>query len=249
VEVKSPLQTEYTTLLYNYKSFLCTLSHQNSCCNYSKRSSEQQRGAKHWNQRQRCKQMQQQVPCKLVTIKSSSKTNCTESVTNRFQQNEKRSHRPTRSTRLELTYKAHTLTFYSQKSNCTLQSNTHPLGKSSLSCNSRTKRYQPKRVTYLQKEEKYTKPNYSCFPLNIRESTPSSRLTVRVNRNIVTRYLVRIYFPFGERSRTSTLLTPFQMNTFQSLSVPKTTHRFTKTRQSTISSLCPRMVQRMINYH
>lgn len=225
---------------YCNNCFQCTLSHQNCCSNYSKRSSQQYRSTYYRNQRQRCKQVQQLVTSKHVTIKSSPQTNCTETITNRFLLDKKRSHRPTRSTRQKQTYKTHSLTFYSQKCNCRLQSNTHSQSKTCLSCNCRTKRHLSKRVTYLQKEKKYTQPYNCCFSLNIRKRSPRRRQTVSRKSNT---FMCRFY----KRGRTSTLLTPFQMNTFQSLSVPKTTDRFTKSRQSTISSLCPRVVQRMIS--
>lgn len=179
--------------------------------------------------------MKQLVTCKHITIKSSSKANCTEPITNGFKLDKKRCHRPTRSTGQKQTYKTQTLTFYSQISNCCQQCNTHTQSKSSLSCNCRAKRNQSKSVASLQKEKQYTKPNNCCFSLNIRKCTPCCRLTICIYRNTIC------------SCRTSTLLTPFQMNTFQCLSVPKTTYRFTKTRLSTITCLCPRMVQGMIH--
>ena len=178
--------------------------------------------------------MEQLVPCKLVTVKSCSKTNCTEPVTNGLKLNKERCHWPTWTTWQKLTHKTHSLTFYTQIGNTTQQPNTHPQSKSSLSCNCRTKRHQSKRVTSQQNEKKYTRPNNCCFSLNIGKCPPGRRQTICGKRNTIG------------LSRTSTLLTPFQMNTFQSLSIPKTTYRFTKSRQCTISCLCTRMVQRMI---
>jgi len=170
------------------------------------------------------------MSCKHVTVKSSSKTNSTESVTNGLQQNKERCHRPGRSARLEQTYKFISLAFYSKESNSTLQSNTHTESKPRLSCDSRAERYQPKGVTSLNNKEKDAKPSYCNFALIFRKNPPSRWQTVG---------LTTIY-------RTGTLLTPLQMYTFQSLSVPKTTHRFAKTRECTISCLCFRMVIRMI---
>lgn len=182
--------------------------------------------------------MKQLVPREHVAVKSSSQTNGTEPVTNRLLQNKERCHRPTRSTRLKLTYKTHSLTFYSHIGNTTQQCNTHSKSKSSLSCNCRTKRNQSKRVPSQQKEKKHTLPNNSCFSLNIRKRPPCRRQTICRNRNTII------------LSRTRTLLTPFQMNTLQCLGIPKSTNRFTKSRQCAISSLCTRMVQRMIyNQH
>lgn len=168
---------------------------------------------------------------KHVTIKSCTKANCAESVTNRFLQNKKRCHRPRRSTRQKQTYKFISLTFYPNKSNSTLQSNTHSEGKSSLSGNCRAERYLPERVTSLNNKEQNGEPSNCNFALVFRKNPPSRRQTI---------CLTAIY-------RTGTQLAPFQMYTFQSLSVPKTTHRFAKTRKSTISSLCSRMVIRMIS--
>jgi hypothetical protein len=178
--------------------------------------------------------VKQLVARKHITVESRPETNSTKAITNGFQQDKKRSHRPTRSTRLKQSNKAHSLTLYSHVCNCCLQCNTHSQCETSLSCNCRAKRYQSKRVTTLLKEKQNTKPNNSSFSLNVRKSPPSSRLTVCRNRNIIS------------YCRTSTLLTPFQMNTFQSLSVPKTTNRFAKTRLGGITCVSPRVVQRMI---
>ncbi len=169
-----------------------------------------------------------------VAIKSSSKTNCTESVTNRFQQNEKRGHWPRGSTRQKLTHKFFSLTFYSNKSNCNQQSNTHSQSKSCLPSNSRAKRYQSKRVASLNDKEQNRKPYNRCFSLIFRKNPPSCWQTVCQNTTICI-------------SRTCSKQTPLQVNTFLCLSIPKTTYRFTKTRKSTISSLSSRMICRMIS--
>lgn len=241
MQVESSKKTEYSTLQNSYNGFQGTLGHQNSSCDHSKGCSKQYWCAKYRNQGQRSKQVQLLVTCKHVTIKSSSETNSTEAITNRFQLDKERSHGPTRSTRLKLSYKSHSLTFHSQISHCTLESNTHPQCKACLSCNSRTERHQPKRVADLQKEEEYTQPNHSGFSLNIGKRTPSSRQAVCVDGQMMSSFCLR------KSSRSASQLTPFQMNTLQSLSVPKTTDRFTKTGQCTVSSLCPRMVQRVIH--
>lgn len=178
---------------------------------------------------------------KHVAVQSSTEADCTEPITNRLQQDEKRSHWPTGSTRQKQTYKAHSLAFYTQISNCTQLSNTHSQCKPCLSCNGGTKRHQSKRVAHQQKEKEYTQPNNCGFPLYIRQRTPSSRQTVGVKRNF------QRIFVFRKSSRASSQLTPFQMYTFQCLSIPKTTHRFTKTRLSTVPCLCPGVVQRVIH--
>jgi hypothetical protein len=242
MEIESTQQTEYPTLQNNYNCFQCTQCHQDSCCNNSKGCTKQYRSTQYRYLRQRSKQMEQQVTCKHVTIKSSSETNRTESVTNRLKLDKKRSHRPTRSTRLEQAYKAHTLTFHSQIGDSGQQGDTHSQSESSLSSNSRTKRYLSKGVACLQKEKQNAKPNYCCFSLNIRKCCPSSRQSICIHTRSRSCWIF-----FHIRHRTCTQLTPFQMNAFQGLSVPESTYRFTESRQSTISSLCPRMIQRMIH--
>lgn len=178
--------------------------------------------------------MQKQVTREHVTVKSGTQTNSTESVTNGFQQNEEGCHRPRGPTRLEQTHKFHSLAFYTNESNRTLQSNTHPQSKPCLSSNSRTKGHQSKRVASQNNKEEHGEPYYSRFALVFRKTPPSSRQTISL-RTLIS------------RSRTCTQLTPLQMHTFQSLSIPKTAHRLTKTRKSTVSSLCSEMVIRMIS--
>jgi hypothetical protein len=150
MQIKSTQKTEDPTLKNSYNSFQGTLCHQNSCSNDSKGSSQLNWSTQNRNLRQRSKQMKLQVPCKHVTVKSSSKTNSTKPITNRFKQNKQRSHWPARSTGLKKTHKFPTLSFHPQISNRNQQCNTHTKGKTCLSCNSRSLRNQSKTITYKQ---------------------------------------------------------------------------------------------------
>ena len=178
---------------------------------------------------------------KHITVESSPQTNRTKSITNRFQLNEKRCHRPTRSTRQEKSYKANSLTTDSHISNCRKQSNTLTQRKTCSTSNSRKKRYLSKRITYLQKEKQDRQPHYRSFTTGQRISSPSRRQTISVHLKTV---LVKNH---RRRQRAVSSLTPLQMNTFQCLCVPKKTNRFTKTRKSTISCSSTRVICQMIS--
>jgi hypothetical protein len=148
--IKGSQKTKNTALQNSYNCFQCTLSHQNYSCNCCNRRTQLKRTHNEGYLRQRSKQMKQQMSCKHVTIKSSSQTNSTKGIANRLKLNKQRSHGPTWTARLEKFYKTQTLSFNSQISNSTKQCNTQSLCKSCLSCNSSTKRYKSKRITYLQ---------------------------------------------------------------------------------------------------
>ena len=181
---------------------------------------------------------------KLVTIKSCPQTNCSEPITNRFKQNKKRCHWPTGSTRQKKTYKTYSLTTNPQISNSTKQSNTQPQSKPGSPCNCRRKRDLSKRIAYLQKEKQSTQPYNSCFSSLIRKRSPCCWQTIC--RSFLVQKNIFLHFK-RRRKRTILFSTPFQMNTFQSLSIPKTNNRFTKSRQSTIPCKCMRVIQRMIS--
>lgn len=187
--------------------------------------------------------MQKLMTPKHVAIQSSTQTDCAESVTNRFQLDEQGRHWPARTTRLKQSHKTHSLGLYTQVSNCAQLSNTHSQSESCLSCNSGTKRHQSKRVAHQLKEKEDTQPNNCGFSLYIRQRTPCSGQAVSLKRN----FKKTSFFVFRKSSRTSPQLAPFQMHTFQSLSVPKPTHGFTKTRLSTVPCNSPGMVQRVIH--
>lgn len=242
VQIKTCLEYKNTTLLKRNNCFQCTQCHQNSNklnCNWC---TYQERKQANWNKTQGSEQMKLQMTCELVTVKSSSLTNSTESITNRFKLNEERSHRPTRTTRQKETYKTYTLTLNSQISNSTKLCNTHSQSKSSSSSNCRKKGNQPKRVTYLLKKELGTQPNNSCFPSFFGKISPRSRQTICIHS--IKR---KIFFNIFRINRTILFSSPLQMNTFQCLSIPKSTNRFTQSRQCTISCLCMRMIHRMIS--
>lgn len=180
------------------------------------------------------------VPREHVAVQSSSLTNCTEPITNRLKLNKQGRHWPARTTGQEKTNKAYSLSTNSQISNSGEQSNTLTQGKTCSSRNSRKERYLTKRVTYLQKEKQNRQPYYCSFPTRQRISSPSSRQTVCLFKSLFRTIPCQCY-------RTVCSLAPLQMNSLQSLSIPKETNRFTKTRKSTISCSCSRMIIGMIS--
>lgn len=239
--VEAPLLTEDPTLQNSYNGFQSTQCHQDSCCDNSNRSTKQNWGTKHGYQGLRSKQMKQLMTPKHVTILSGTQTNCSESITNGFKQNKQWCHGPTWSARLKLTNKADTLTTHTQKGNSCLKSNTHSQRKPSLSSNCCTKWYQSKRVTPLLEKKQHAQPNNCGFSSSVRKCCPCRRLSI--SRLVQSNHCSIIVF---HRSCRET--TPFQMHTLKSLSIPKPTYRFTKSRKRTVSSLCPRMIQRMVHY-
>lgn len=170
----------------------------------------------------------------LITILSCSKANCTKPVTNGLELNKQRCHRPTWTTWLKLTYKTQPLCFHTHKSYCCLQCNTQPLGKTCLSSNCCAKRHLAKRVASQQKKKQNTQPDNSCFSFNVRKGYPCSRQSI-CKFNI-----------FCSVYRTCTHTTPLQLYTLKGLGFPKAAHRFTKSRKCAVSSMCFRMVQRMV---
>lgn len=193
--------------------------------------------------------MLQQVTPKLVAIKSCSETNSTESITNRFQLDEQGCHRPRRSARQEQTYKFAALASYPHQSNCTLQSDRSPESKPCLTCDGRTKGHQPKSVASLNNKEKHGQPHGSGFALNRGQAPPSSW-------QAVTTAFKGSSFPVRSKACASkssaaqrTILAPFQVHALQSLSIPKTTYRFTETRNRAISRQSILVVSQMISDH
>lgn len=192
--------------------------------------------------------MEQQVTRKHITVKSGSLTNSTESVTNRLKLDKKRCHRPTRTTRLKKTYKTYSLSANPLVCNCRKLSNTLSQCKSCSPCNSRQKRYLSKRVTNLQKKEQSRLPYHSCFSTRKGISSPCSRQTVCCFESFGTQRKCKVFILLcALNKRTISGLTPLQMNTFLSLSIPKKTNRFTKTRKSTVQSKCKIMIIGMIS--
>ena len=196
---------------------------------------------------------------KKITIQTCPQTNRTKSVTNRFKQNKQRCHRPTRSTRKKQTNKTNTLTTNPLESNCTQQCNTLSLCKPSSSSNCTEQRNQSKRITNQQEEKQNCYPKSCCFSSVSRERSPCSGRTICLKTSekkcvislpeslfLGALSTIEVLLSTAEE-RTSVFCTPFQMNTFQSLCIPKTKHRFLKTRGSTIPCLSMRMILGMIS--
>lgn len=242
IQIERSQQTKNSTLLNSNNSFQGTQCHQNTSCNSSQGCSLQKRTSNNRNQRQRSKQMKQKMTSKKITIKSSSQTNCSKTITYRFQLDKKRCHWPGRSTRQKETYKTYSLTTNSQKSNGSQQSNTLSLSKPSSSCNSRKKRNLPKTICSQQEKKQSTQPNNCCFSSSFRKGSPCCRRSIcePSQRNVLTNLIV-----FSTQRSSIPFITPFQMNTLQSLSIPKSNHSFTKPRNSTVSCLCMRMIEGM----
>lgn len=183
--------------------------------------------------------MEQQVTCEHITVKSSSQANSTESITNRLKLNKKRCHGPTGTTRLKKTYKTYPLSTNPLVCNRRKQSNTLSQCKSCSPCNSRQKRHLSKRVTNLQKKEQSRLPYHSCFSTRKRISSPCSRQTIccsTLQGKCKVSILLFAANPLSgdHNKRTISGLTPLQMHTLLSLSIPKKANRFTKTRKSTV---------------
>lgn len=245
MQIKRSEQTKHTALLNSNNCFKSTQCHQNTCRNCCKRRSPLKRTRHNGNQRQRCKKMKQQMTCKQITIKSSSLTNCTKCITNRFKQNKKGSHRPTRPTGQEKSNKTNSLTNNSLVSNCAQKSNAQSKSKSCSSWNSRKERNLPKRISNQQKKKQSTQPNNSCFSSFFRQRSPCSRQTICQTFRRARRNSSRNFFFFFSKRRSKAFSTPLQMNTLQCLGIPKSTNHFTQTAQSTVSCLCMTMIQRM----
>lgn len=239
MQIERCKQTKYSTLQNSNNCFLSGQSHLNTYDHNSKRCSNQRWKGYNRYETQGCKLMKQLMSSKQVTIKSCPQTNSTKSVTNRFKQNKKRCHWPTRTAGLKKANKTNTLTTNPQISNCTKLCNTQPQCKSCSSSNSRKQRHLTKRVTYQQKKKQCTQPNNCCFSSFFRKKCPSSW-------QAICQYF-DIFFFIVQGNRTILFSSPLQMNTLQCLSIPKTCHRFTKPRLCTIPRLCIRMICRMIS--
>lgn len=247
IQINAGLKYKNSTLLNCNNCFQSALRHQynrSSDCNWS---TNQKRKSKCRHKSQRCELVEQQMSPELITVKSSPQTDGTEAITNGLKQNKKRCHWPTWSTWQEETYKTYSLTTNSLIGNSRKQSNTQSQSKTSSSCNCRKKRELSKRVTYLQKEKLNRLPNNSCFSTRKRISSPCCWQTICCLKCMNLLFLVLMSVFNTLSNRTVCSLTPFQMNTFQSLSIPKKTHRFTKTRKCTISCSCSGMIIRMIS--
>lgn len=182
--------------------------------------------------------MQKQMTPEHVTILTSSQTNSTETIANRFKQDEKRSHWPPRSTRQEQTHKFFSLTGNSQICNSSQQPQTQSQSKTGLPSDGSQQRKQSKRITNDQQKEQNPQPNRSCFSPSIRLSAPSPRQTIGFFQNVT-------FCAIFKNRKAMSLKTPFKMNTLQCLSIPKTTDSLLKTMQSTGTYLRPPMMRRV----
>ena len=184
--------------------------------------------------------MEQKVCSKHITVETCSLTNCTEAITNRLKQNKERRHNPRRPPGQKETNKTYSLATNPQKSNGTELRNTQSQSKSCPACNCRRKWNNSKTIAYLQKKEQSTQPHNGNFSSSIRKRSPGCRQTVC--NSFLERKAFSFIFVTPKCSST-----PFHLNTFQSLSIPKIDNRFTKSRKSTIPRKCARMIGRMVS--
>lgn len=239
-QIKTCLLAKYTTLQNCNNSLLSTQGHENESSKNSDWCTNQKRKGHHRNKRLSRKLMQKQMTRKYVTIETGSQTHCTKSKTNRFKENKKRCYRPTWSSRQKETWKEKTLSLNSFQGNCSKQSNTQSLSKTSSSSNSRKEGNLSYRIGNQLEEKQNRQPMSGCFSASGRIRRRSSwersffffsfqrKRTAPCSRNSVclrhTNFFMRLLchcisvfiFVFSEfkiriRQRSNCCFTPFKI--------------------------------------